>query len=198
MKKIDGNWERTSWEQALTEIAAKLGELSERYDPSVNAFFCGSIGVENVEMVSLTQRFKAALKTPNYFSVESICYRMRIRARQITFGKYPVEGLDSRLYLLWGHNPDASDFPLSLAIEENIRKGAKVIVIDPRRIPIANRAEMYLPIRPGTERSPLTCPYKCCYRRKIFMTPGLLKNGHSALINLYLTSKNIPRNGLKT
>ncbi len=151
LKKVNGSFERVSWDQALTEIAAKLGELSDKYDPSVNAFFCGSIGVENVEMVSLTQRFKAALKTPNYFSVESICYRMRIRARQITFGKYPVEGLDSNLYLLWGHNPDASDFPLSLAMEENIRKGARVIVIDPRKIPIADRAEMYLPIRPGTD-----------------------------------------------
>lgn len=151
LKKVNGEWERVSWDQALTEIAGKLSELSEKYDPSVNAFFCGSIGVENVEMVSLTQRFKAALKTPNYFSVESICYRMRIRARQITFGKYPVEGLDSNLYLLWGHNPDASDFPLSLAMEDNIKKGARVIVIDPRKIPIADRAEMYLPIRPGTD-----------------------------------------------
>ncbi len=151
LKKVNGNWERVSWDQALTEIVEKLGELSSKYDPSVNAFFCGSIGVENVEMVSLTQRFKAALQTPNYFSVESICYRMRIRARQITFGKYPVEGLDSSLYLLWGHNPDASDFPLSLAMEDNIRKGSRVIVIDPRRIPIADRAEMYLPVRPGTD-----------------------------------------------
>ncbi len=151
LKKVNGNLERISWDQALTEIAEKLGELSEKYNPSVNAFFCGSIGVENLEMVSLTQRFKAALKTPNYFSVESVCYRMRIRARQITFGKYPVEGLNSNLYVLWGHNPDASDFPLSLAMEENMRKGARVIVIDPRRIPITERAEMYLPIRPGTD-----------------------------------------------
>ncbi len=151
LKKINGGWERVSWDQALSEIVGKLGELSNKYDPSVNAFFCGSIGVENIEMVSLTHRFMAALKTSNYFSVESICYRMRIRARQITFGKYPVEGLNSNLYLLWGHNPDASDFPLSLAMEENIKKGARVIVIDPRKIPIADRAEMYIPIRPGTD-----------------------------------------------
>ena len=85
-------------------------------------------------MISLTHRFKAALGSPNFFSVESICYRMRIRARQITFGKYPVEEMDSNLYLLWGHNPSASDFPLALAMEENIKKGARVIVIDPRRL----------------------------------------------------------------
>jgi anaerobic selenocysteine-containing dehydrogenase len=76
---------------------------------------------------------------------------MRIRARQITFGKYPVEEMDSNLYLLWGHNPDASDFPLAMAIDENLKKGAKVIVVDPRRIPLADVAEMYLPIRPGTD-----------------------------------------------
>ena len=36
-------------------------------------------------------------------------------------------------------------------MEENIKKGARVIVIDPRRLPIADRAEMYLAIRPGTD-----------------------------------------------
>jgi anaerobic selenocysteine-containing dehydrogenase len=76
---------------------------------------------------------------------------MRIRTRQITFGKYPTEELDSNLYILWGHNPEASDFPLQLAIEENLKKGAKLVVIDPKRIPLADRAEMYLRIRPGTD-----------------------------------------------
>ncbi|HEY3278348.1 MAG TPA: molybdopterin-dependent oxidoreductase [Syntrophorhabdaceae bacterium] len=151
MKKKKGAFERVSWEQALSEIAAKLGKLKEEYGPTVLAFFCGSIGVENLEMVSLTHRFKAAFGSSNFFSVESICYRMRIRARQITFGKYPVEEMDSNLYILWGHNPSASDFPLLLAMQENMKKGAKVIVIDPRRIPLAEKAEMYLAIRPGTD-----------------------------------------------
>ncbi|MCL6448885.1 MAG: molybdopterin-dependent oxidoreductase [Armatimonadetes bacterium] len=151
LKKVGGKWERTTWEQALSEIAAKLNDLKERYGPSVIAFFCGSIGVESLEMVSLTHRFRTALGSPQFFSVESICYRMRIRSRQITFGKYPVEEMDSPLYVLWGHNPAASDFPLSLAIEENLKKGSRVIVIDPRRIPIADKAIMYMPIRPGTD-----------------------------------------------
>ncbi len=151
LKKVGGAWTRISWDQAFSEIAEKLSALKSEYGASVVAFFCGSIGVENLEMASLTHRFKAALGSPNFFSVESICYRMRIRARQITFGKYPVEEMDSNLYLLWGHNPSASDFPLALAMEENMKKGARVIVIDPRRLPIADRAEMYLAIRPGTD-----------------------------------------------
>jgi anaerobic selenocysteine-containing dehydrogenase len=106
---------------------------------------------ESLEMAGLVQRFKAAFGSPNFFSVESVCYRMRIRTRQITFGKYPTEELDSKLYILWGHNPEQSDFPLSLALEENLRNGAKLVVIDPKRIPLADRADMYLRIRPGTD-----------------------------------------------
>ena len=151
MKRVNGGWERITWDQALTEIANKLLKLREEFGPSVLGMFSGSIGVENLEMVGLTQRFKAAFGSPNFFSVESICYRMRIRTRQITFGKYPTEELDSNLYILWGHNPDESDFPLQLAIEENLKKGAKLVVIDPKRIPLADRAEMYLRIRPGTD-----------------------------------------------
>ena len=151
MKRVNKGWERISWDQALTEIANKLLKLRQDYGPSVLGMFSGSIGVENLEMVGLTQRFKAAFGSPNFFSVESICYRMRIRTRQITFGKYATEELDSKLYLLWGHNPDESDFPLQLAIEENLKKGAKLVVIDPKRIPLADRAEMYLKIRPGTD-----------------------------------------------
>jgi anaerobic selenocysteine-containing dehydrogenase len=151
MKRVKEGWERITWDQALSEIASKLLKLKKEFGPSVLGVFSGSIGVENLEMVGLTQRFKAAFGSPNFFSVESICYRMRIRTRQITFGKYPTEELNSKLYILWGHNPAESDFPLQLAIEENLKEGAKIVVIDPKRIPLAERAEMYLRIRPGTD-----------------------------------------------
>lgn len=151
LKRDGGAFKEISWDQALDEIAARLQDLKEKFGPQVLGVFSGSIGVENLEMAGLVQRFKAAFGSPNFFSVESVCYRMRIRTRQITFGKYPTEELDSKLYILWGHNPEQSDFPLSLAIEENLQKGAKLVVIDPKRIPLADRAEMYLRIRPGTD-----------------------------------------------
>lgn len=151
MKRGKRGWKRVSWEQALTEIAAKLTQLKEAFGPDVLGVFAGSIGVENLEMNGLAQRFRAAFGSPNFFSVESVCYRMRIRTRQITFGKYPTEELDSQLYILWGHNPDESDFPLKLAIQENLARGAKLVVIDPKRIPLADVAEMYVRIRPGTD-----------------------------------------------
>ena len=82
LKNVNGQWQRITWNQAVSEIAGKLKQLKAMYGPSVLAFFCGSKGIENLEMVSLTQRFKAAFGSPNFFSVESICFRLRLRARQ--------------------------------------------------------------------------------------------------------------------
>src|SRR4030067_162494 len=59
--------------------------------------------------------------------------------------------MHTKLYVLWGHNPEESDFPLSLAIQENLAKGSKLVVIDPKRIRLAKKADMYLGIRPGTD-----------------------------------------------
>jgi formate dehydrogenase (coenzyme F420) alpha subunit len=151
LKKINGSFERITWDQALTEIGEKLLMLKRQFGPAVLGVFSGSIGVENLEMAGLTHRFEAAFGSPNFFSVESICYRMRIRTRQITFGKYPSEELDSNLYILWGHNPQESDFPLLLAMNRNLKNGAKLVVIDPKKIPLADRADMYIKIRPGTD-----------------------------------------------
>jgi formate dehydrogenase (coenzyme F420) alpha subunit len=151
LKKVNGQWKRISWNNVLTEIAEKLQKLKKEFGPNILSIFSGSIGVENLEIMELAQRFKGAFGSPNFISVEGICYRIRIRARQMTFGKYPVEEKDTKLYVLWGHNPEQSDFPLNLAIEENLAKGSKLVVIDPKRIPLAKKAEMYIPIRPGTD-----------------------------------------------
>lgn len=151
LKRVGDRFVPISWDQALGEIAEKLNQLKRDHGPEVLGVFSGSIGVENLEMAGLTQRFKAAFGSPNFFSVESVCYRMRIRTRQITFGKYPTEELDSRLYILWGHNPEESDFPLKLALEENLARGAKLVVIDPKKIPLADKADLYLRVRPGTD-----------------------------------------------
>ncbi len=151
LKRRNGGFAEISWEQALDEIAQKLLRLKDEFGPQVFGFFCGSIGVENLEMSTLVHLLRSGFGSPNFFSVESICYRMRIRTRQLTFGRYPTEEPDSNLYILWGHNPDQSDFPLKFFMKKNLKKGAKLVVIDPKRIPLADRADMYLRIRPGTD-----------------------------------------------
>ena len=151
LKRVNGDFQDISWDQALAEIAEKLNDLKKAYGPQILGIFCGSIGVENLEMATLVHLLRSGFGSPNFFSVESICYRMRIRTRQMTFGRYFVEESDANLYILWGHNPDQSDFPLKLALQKNLKKGARLVVIDPKRIPLADKADMYLSVRPGSD-----------------------------------------------
>jgi anaerobic selenocysteine-containing dehydrogenase len=52
---------------------------------------------------------------------------------------------------VWGANPNVSHPHLGPVIEERRRAGAKLIVVDPRRTPIADRADLHLAVRPGTD-----------------------------------------------
>ncbi|MCP4297694.1 MAG: molybdopterin-dependent oxidoreductase [Proteobacteria bacterium] len=151
LKRVGSEFQEISWDQALTVICDKLLALKDEFGPEILGLFSGSIGVENLEMATMAQMIRSGFGSPNFFSVESICYRMRVRTRQMTFGRYPIEDPNSNLYILWGHNPDTSDFILKFFIRDNLKKGAKLVVIDPKRLKIADQAEMYLAIRPGTD-----------------------------------------------
>ncbi len=151
IKKVDGHFQRISWDQALSEIAAKLLELKEKYGARTLATWTGSVGTEHFEMAAFNQRLAKAFGTPNFFNPEGICFRTRILARQITFGRYPVEEpRNANCIILWGHNPDESYFPQARIVRQRVREGAKLIIIDVRRIPIAKEG-IYLQPRPGTD-----------------------------------------------
>ena len=73
LKRRNGGFEEISWERALDEIAEKLTRLKKAYGPEILGFFCGSIGVENLEMSTLVHLLRSGFGAPNFFSVESIC-----------------------------------------------------------------------------------------------------------------------------
>ena len=151
MKKVNGSFQRLSWDEALGEIANKLKGLKAKYGGHTLAIWTGSVGVENIELSAFMQRFRGAYGSPNFFNAEGICFRCRILARQITFGRYPVEEPEkANCIILWGHNPDASYFMTAKRIREGVKKGLKLITIDPRRIPLAKEG-IFLQPRPGTD-----------------------------------------------
>lgn len=151
LKKVDGKFQRISWDQALSEIGEKLLKLREKYGAHTLATWTGSVGVEHFEMAAFNQRFAKAFGSPNFFNPEGICFRTRILARQITFGRYPVEEpRNADCILLWGHNPEESYPPQGRIIRKRVEAGAKLIVIDPKRIPLAE-VGIYQSIRPGTD-----------------------------------------------
>jgi len=151
MKKVNGRFQRISWDDALGEIATKLQQLKDKYGAHTLATWTGSVGVEHFEMAAFNQRFKGAFGTPNFFNPEGICFRTRILSRQITFGRYPVEEpKNANCILLWGRNPDESYPPVGRIVRERVEAGASLITIDPRRIPIS-KLGIYLQPRPGTD-----------------------------------------------
>lgn len=151
MKREGDSWRRISWDEALTVVAERLKEVREKYGARAFAIYAGSVGVENFEMNFFAHRFQRAYGTPNFLSVESLCFRSRILARQLTFGKYLVEDLESsNCIVLWGHNPDSSNPPWARLIRERVDAGARLIVINPMRIPLSGKG-IHVYVRPGAD-----------------------------------------------
>jgi anaerobic selenocysteine-containing dehydrogenase len=150
--KKNGKLKRVSWDEALARIAHKLQDIKDKYGPESVAVSVGSIGAENILISAFAQRWRAAFGTPNYFSIEAHCFRARIMARLFTMGTYPLSDPDNaECIVLWGHNPDASEPPVAARIHKLVDEGkVKLIVIDPKRIPLAGKGT-YIPIRPGSD-----------------------------------------------
>ena len=153
MKKVDGEFQRITWDEALDTIADKLKKLKEEYGARALAVYSGSLGTENIELAGFAQRFRGIYGTPNLLSVEGNCFRSRIMARQMTFGGYPIEEpWKSKCILVWGQNMDNSRQTIAKKIYDAIDVGTleTVIVIDPKRVPMAEKG-IHIRIRPGTD-----------------------------------------------
>ena len=77
---------------------------------------------------------------------------------QAFFGTYgavplmrPEHVAQARLIILWGNNVTVSQLHLVPIINEARKHGAKLVVVDPRRIQIARQADLHLALRPGTD-----------------------------------------------
>jgi len=146
-----GGFDRVSWDEALDEIATKLQAIKAEYGARAVALSVGSKGAEDFQVSAFAQRWRGAFGTPNFFSIEAHCFRSRIMARQMTFGMYPLSDPDNaECIILWGHNPDATEPPLAARINKLLDEGLRLIVIDPKRIPLAKKG-LFLQIKPGTD-----------------------------------------------
>jgi len=153
MRRTADGWQTISWDDAYGILVEELTRLKERYGPKALAVAIGMpVLLGGNSTVSFLRRFCDIYGTPNCFSVESICFRCQIIARILTLGTYEVPDVtNSACVLVWGNNPDASQPPTAKRIREALGKGAKLIVIDPRVTELAERADVHLQVRPGTD-----------------------------------------------
>ncbi|MCL5291335.1 MAG: molybdopterin-dependent oxidoreductase [Actinobacteria bacterium] len=150
-KLNDGSFVEISWDEALDMIADSLNRIKAEHGAEVVAIHTGQAGVRK-EFPYYAQRFCQAFGTPNYSSAGSHCHMSKLIAGVLTFGGLPVPDFENTdLVALWGYNPQISCPPQYAVINKSLNRGAKLIVVDPRIIPLARKADVHLQLRPGTD-----------------------------------------------
>jgi len=149
-----GKWQRVSWDQALDDIAVKLTKVRETYAPES---FATTHGTGPRPSSPATTALARALGSPNVISTDlHICYAPSVLMGICTLGHSVLMevGPDYRAaecIIVWGGNPVNSHGPRGRDVLDAKRRGAKLIVIDPRRIQLAQKADLWLQVRPATD-----------------------------------------------
>ncbi|MDP2719539.1 MAG: molybdopterin-dependent oxidoreductase [Dehalococcoidia bacterium] len=153
LKRDGSSWKEITWDEALDTVASRLETVRKEHGPrSLAVTFGMSFLTQGIATIDLIRRFTDVYGTPNVFSVDSMCYRSRLIGYILTGGKYYVaDPENSRCILLWGNNPEASCPPVAWRIAEARKRGAALLVIDPRQTPLAKKADIHLQPRPGTD-----------------------------------------------
>ncbi len=154
--KGENKWRRISWDEALDTVSEKLLGFKREFGPES---IVGARGTGRPYYV-LFHRFLNCLGTPNRLGYAHVCYGPRVTVSAMTCGTLPVcdyygfGGVYPKCVLVWGCNfteTGASDGMCGYQLTLTLNRGAKLIVVDPRRTDLAARADHWLQIRPGTD-----------------------------------------------
>jgi anaerobic selenocysteine-containing dehydrogenase len=148
-----GVFEWVSWDDALGRVADVMRDAKARHgaESVLPYYYGGSNGLltQDTTDARLFRRFGASRLA------RTLCAAATGAASQGLYGKMPSvtyqDYVHARLILVWGANPSASGIHLVPYIREAQKRGAALIVIDPRSTPLARLADLHLPIRPGTD-----------------------------------------------
>jgi anaerobic selenocysteine-containing dehydrogenase len=150
----DPGWERISWDEALDLITEKVRATLARHGASGLAFGVATpSGTAVADSFAWIHRLAHACKSPNLVFATENCNWHKDFAPAYTFGA----GIGMPDYahtgciLLWGFNPATSWLSQATAVREAQKRGAKLIVVDPRRAGLAASADLWLRPRPGSD-----------------------------------------------
>jgi anaerobic selenocysteine-containing dehydrogenase len=153
----DPGWQRISWDEALDLTAAGLRSIAEEYGPESVVFSVVSPSTSASDDSTIwIERLMNAFGSPNLCSSMELCAWGRYLATQYTFGAgvpgaYLPDLENAGCILLWGYNPNHARLVHATATMEALKRGARLIVVDPRRTGVAKKADYWLQVRPGTD-----------------------------------------------
>jgi anaerobic selenocysteine-containing dehydrogenase len=153
-RKGEGRFRRVSWEEALSLVAEKMRALSEagQGEAILPVSYGGSNGYlsQDTTDARLFSRLKASRL------LRTVCAMPTGRAATGLYGaKIPGVAIQdyarAKLIVLWGVNPSVSGIHLVPNVLEAQKRGARLVVVDPRRTRLAERADLHLAVHPGTD-----------------------------------------------
>lgn len=151
--KGQGEFQRVSWDEALTEIAGRWQEISSNWGAEAILPFSSAGNQGLIQTASLDQRLFGFLGCSQLD--RSICGAVAgagISATQgCGFGINPEDIVHSRYIILWGTNTIVTNLHLWPFILEARARGAKIVCIDPVRTRTAEASDWHIPIRPGSD-----------------------------------------------
>ncbi|MBR0939066.1 molybdopterin-dependent oxidoreductase [Bradyrhizobium jicamae] len=157
----DPGWEEISWDAALDQTAAAMRRIAEQHGPGAVAFSQPSSSTTAIaDSTAYIRRLMNAFGTPNLVYAFDLCGWGRAIATRYVFGVGTVgvasggampDIAESGCLILWGYNPSFSRITHATATVAGLKRGMKLIVIDPRNVGLANKADVWLRVRPGTD-----------------------------------------------
>ncbi|GAA6151245.1 molybdopterin-dependent oxidoreductase [Pseudoteredinibacter isoporae] len=161
VKKVDGQWQEISWEEAIEMTADGIVKLQQAHGRDALAIYAGNPNVHNYGSLTHGSMLSKLLRSKNRFSATSldqlpcqlVCYWMYGHQLGV-----PIADIDQcDFFVIMGGNPMASNGSMMTVpdIAKRLKaikqRDGEVLVIDPRRSETAEVASEHWPIRPGSD-----------------------------------------------
>ena len=157
----DPGWERISWDEAFNLIAGAMQRIAANHGPEAVCFSISSPSTTSIgDSSGFIRRLMSAFGSPNILSTLDICGWGRFYATSYTFGTGSVgigsggampDIANTGCLIFWGYNPSYTRLTHATAALEQLKRGMRLIVVDPRPAGLANKADLWLRVRPGTD-----------------------------------------------
>ena len=150
----EGKFEQISWDEALDTVVERIGAVIDEFGPQalLPLNYSGPHG--KLAEGSMDTRLFNKLGA-SQLDRGPLCAGIRGLALSSLYGAMPGTPVEqtrnAKLVVIWGNNVTVSNLHLAALIKETRKNGAKLVVIDPKRIKIAEQADLHLAITPGTD-----------------------------------------------
>ncbi len=151
----DGRLQEASWEEALDLVAAKFTAIKDRYGPDAIAGI-SSAKATNEENYLMQKFMRAVIGTNNVDNSARLCHASTLTGLARAFGSGSMTNTiaeleDADVIFVIGSNTSEAHPVIGFWVKKAEKKGAKLIVADPREIDMAVDADLHLRHLPGTD-----------------------------------------------